>query len=320
MRIAYRGNWRVGWTTETFVARALENLGHTVVRCQEDKVDWPQVRAEALRSDVLLWQRTWDIDADEGHHTLAALSDAGVPSASLHWDLYFELDREAALVSDPFWRTDFVFTADGGHEARFAEQGINHRWLPPGVDRAFARPVRPDLRRHPHPVVFVGSHPYPHPQWEPHRTAMLAAVAARFGPRFRIWPDRGRPLRLDRLSVLYHSAKVIVGDSCLAGQVPCYWSDRLPETLARGGGALVHPEVPGMDDWYADGRDLLTFPAGDHDTLIALIERLLADDEERTMLAKQGQATVLGRDTYEHRMTQLLCEMGLACNDEEVAA
>lgn len=309
LTVAYRGNFQPGvshpWSTETHVASALEALGHRVVRLQENRVGWADCEAAGRAADMFLWQRTWDLDPEGGHRTLDALKAAGVPTVSFHLDLYIGLEREAQLATDPFWRTAVVVTADGGHADQFAAYGINHHWLPPAVAEEECALGRPDRRRFPHKVVFVGSHPYPHPGWRPYRNRLMYTLQRRYRSAFRVWPDRGRAIRGAELASLYASAAVVVGDSCLAGQVPRYWSDRIPETIGRGG-FLLHPEIEGLSDWYQSGQDLVTYPVGDFDALCHQIDHYLAHPDERARIAAQGRTTVLDRDTYRHRMITVL--------------
>lgn len=307
--VAYRGNFQPGvsnpWSTETHVAAALEALGHTVVRLQENTVTWPECIAAGRAAGMFLWQKTWAIDEEGGHRALATLAAAGVPTVSFHLDLYIGLEREAQLESDPFWRTAFVFTADGGHPDEFKAYGINHHWLPPAIAEEEICVGVPDRRRFPHPVVFVGSHPYPHPAWRPYRDRLIHTLQKRYRRNFAVWPQHRRPIRGADLASLYASAAVVVGDSCLAGQVQGYWSDRIPESLGRGA-LLIHPEVPGLEGWYRDGQDLATYPVGDFDQLCGTVDKYLADPAGATVVAQRGQATVAGRDTYRHRMQAVL--------------
>jgi glycosyl transferase family 1 len=304
--VAYRGNFRVPWTTETHVSASLEALGHRVVRLQEDRTNWMTCLKAGREADLFLWQKTWSIDPDGGHRTLKLLREAGTPSVSFHLDRYIGLARESQLVDDPFWRTDLVFTADGGHDAEFADYNVNHRWLPPAVHEAECAPVAPDRRRFPHPVIFVGSHPYPHPEWRPYRDQLIEACSRFYGSEFGVWPEqRGHPIRGRDLAVLYASAEIVVGDSCLNSGITRYWSDRIPETLGRGG-FLIHPEVDGLEDWYEDGRDLRTYPLGDFGALIRLVHWYRRHPGTRAVIAERGRATVLGRDTYRHRMLAVL--------------
>lgn len=314
LTVAYRGNFQPGvphpWSTETHVAQALEGLGHTVVRLQENTVTWDDCETAGQAADVFLWQRTWDIDPEGGHRCLKALEAAGVPTVSFHLDLYIGLSREATLPTDPFWRTAYVFTADGGHEAEFAAYGINHHWLPPAVDEAECQLGTAKPRQFPHPVVFVGSHPYPHRSWRPYRDELIRTLQRRYHTAFHVWPDRGHPIRGRDLANLYASAQVVVGDSCHAGRVVRYWSDRIPESLGRGA-LLIHPVVSGLEDWYRAGEDLVTYEPGDFRGLCHLIDRCLDDPTGSAAIASHGRATVLARDTYRHRMQAVLDTIGL---------
>lgn len=309
LTVAYRGNFQPGvpnpWSTETHVAAALETLGHRVVRLQENTISWGACEAAGREADVFLWQRTWAIDDEGGHRCLHTLEQAGVPTVSFHLDLYIGLEREAQLKTDPFWRTAYVFTADGGHPDQFAAYGINHHWLPPAIAAEEAGPGVPDRRRFPHPIIFVGSHPYPHPVWRPYRDRLIRTLERRYCRDFAVWPQHRRPIRGRDLASLYASAAVVVGDSCLAGQVPSYWSDRVPETLGRQA-LLIHPEVPGMDGWYRDGVELRTYPVGDFDRLCGLVDECLTDPAGCADIAARGAAVVAGRDTYRHRMESVL--------------
>lgn len=311
-RIAYRGSWRWPWTTETHIALSLESLGHEVVRLQEDRTSWAECERVALGCQVFLWQRTWQLDNPGGHKALANLRSAGIPSVSYHLDRYVGLDREAQLPDDPFWRTSLCVTADGGHEKEFVDLGVNHLWLPPAVYDGECRIGQPNPAKYPHKVVFVGSHPYPHTEWRPYRTELIERLEARYGDRFAVWPRKGQPIRGKDLSDLYRSATVVVGDSCLVPNPdgsPCthYTSDRIPETIGRGG-FLVHPWVEGVTDGtlYRDGEHLATWPLGDWDALTEVVDYYLAFPSRAQEIAKAGQEHVLAHHTYRHRMAEVL--------------
>lgn len=313
MNVAYVGNFKAPWCTEVHVAASLEALGHTVTRLQEQPMlDWPGVvtAARAADAQLLLWTRTWDQDGEACLKALAELRADGVPSAFYHLDRWWGLEREYQVHSEPFFRCDVVFSPDGGNDQRWLDAGVNHRWLPPGVFGPECTGGRADPRRYPYDVVFVGSSPYPHTEWAAYRAELLARLREAYGPRFGVLPGsnpggaRRRPIRGRDLTSLYATAKVVVGDSCLAGGATHYWSDRVPETLGRGG-FLIHPEVEGLRDWYSPA-DLPTYPVGDFDTLLHMVDHYLNTPDEREAVRAHGQATVLGRDTYLHRMATVL--------------
>lgn len=306
--IAYVGNFRHTWCTEVHVAASLRQLGHQVIEVQEDQLRWPDLPERVERAHLVLWTRTWPADMEVVLPVLDRLRDRRIPSVSYHLDRWWGLDREHQVADQPFFHTDLVVSPDGGSDERWAAAGVNHLFLPPGVYGAECGVVPAQPRQFPHQVVFVGSVPYPHPEWAPYRQELVDRMARRFGSRFGIYPrNRRQPVRGRALQSLYATAKVVVGDSCLSGGATYYWSDRVPETLGRGG-LLIHPEVEGLDEWYATAgdRDLLGYPIGEFDEAVALAEWALSNPVEAREVAEHGRATVLARDTYAHRMTAVL--------------
>lgn len=279
-------------------------LGHTVVALQENTTDLDTVArlCEAGGVELFLWTRTWEVDTPAALRMLSSLRRAGIPSVSFHLDRFHGLEREPLIAQEPFFKTDWLFSPDDGP---WAEYGVNHVWMPPGVYHAECGEVARQPKRWPWEVVFVGSHPYPHREWEPVRTRVLRAFGDHFGARFAILPRRGHPLRGLQLQSLYATVPVVLGDSCLVGDPYRYWSDRVPETLGRGG-CLIHPNVHGMEQWYEDGYDLATYDTPHPADALAQAIRLLRDRDLRDTIAAKGRATVLARDTYMHRMTTVL--------------
>lgn len=320
MKLAYVGNFEPAHSTETHVARAFEANGHEVIRLQEQAFGWDP-RAVPSDAAFVLWTHTHGLAPERTHKAqdrfLTALS---VPSVSFHLDRYWDLYRESQISGpgqEPFFRTTLMCSADGGNQERWAAAGVDHVWMPPGVSAPECEPgtYRPEMASD---VAFVGSHlPGYHPE-STHRRQLVDKLRERYGDRCRFWPAPGQPaVRNEALRDLYASAKVLVGDSCFSGDPRghFYCSDRIPETVGRGG-MLVHPHTPGVTDGtlYAAGEHLLCWDAGDWGALFDEIDAVLGDDEERQRIAKAGREHVLAHHTYERRMEQLvdlLVERGL---------
>jgi hypothetical protein len=306
--VAYVGNFTRSWCTEVHVAGSLEQLGHAVVRLQENEVDWVGLPAavEDADADLLLWTRTWGVDTPAALRALDELRARRVPTVSYHLDRWWGLDREHQIMSEPFFRTDLVVTPDDQAE-KWAAAGVNHLWMPPAVYAAECGPVVPNPRRWPHDVIFVGSYPYPHPGWAPYRHELVGRLRRRYGKRFMVWPRHGQAIRGRDLQELYATAKVVVGDSCLVGDSRRYTSDRIPETVGRGG-FLVHPHVAGVTDGsqYTDREHLVTYPLGDFDEMIRLVDHYLGEANEREVIRVAGRAHVAAHHTYTHRMAAVL--------------
>lgn len=316
MKIAYWGNFGPEHSTENDVRRSLEELGHEVVLIQEGEVRALDVPDHAAGVDLLIWTQTYALaeqggTREERARTLDDLRAAGVPTLAFHLDRWWGLAREAQVLEEPFFRCDLVATADGGHEAEFAAAGINHVWAPPGVLGAECVPGVP-MPSYRSDAAFVGSwRRYGHEEWWPARRAMLDALRHDLGARrFRTWPAARGAIRGLELNHLFASATVIVGDSCLVPSSdgsPCirYWSDRVSETVGRGG-FLVHPWVEGIDEHFEDGRHLRLYPLGDHRELVRLVRHYAAHPEEARAIAAEGQAHAREHHSYAARLGALV--------------
>lgn len=134
--ISYVGNHEPEYSTEQDVTKAFMQLGHQVVQLQENRTNWQHVRQAAFESDLLLITGTWD-DAQPLPQTLETLrlcSMRGIPTATLHLDIFFGSDRGSRKWwLHPMFFTRYVFTADGGHQDEWARLGVDHRWLRPAV-------------------------------------------------------------------------------------------------------------------------------------------------------------------------------------------
>jgi hypothetical protein len=228
-----------------------------------------------------------------------------VPTVGFHLDRWIGLNREGDISRSPFFKLDYLFTADGGHDLAWKEYGVNHYWSPPAILSDEAKRVGVYRKDFAADVGFVGNlRRYGHPEWGPYRLRLYKFLARTYGSRFRLWEGG---IRGQDLADLYASVKVLVGDSCLAGNAKFYWSDRVPETLGRGG-FLIHPEVEGLREQHPG---LATYALGDLDgsgwgSLKWKIDRALEEEQERRDNAIAQSQHVLANHLYEHRMERIL--------------
>lgn len=328
MRVAYLGNFEPPHSTENHLASAFEANGYPVLRIQEGDVAAVDVAALTRGADLFVWTQTKSLadrggTADDRRAMLDAIRHHGVPTVSYHLDLWWGLDREKQVREEAFFRTDLVITADGGHDELWEAEGIKHHWMPPGVSTYECRPgrFREELASD---VAFVGSWQGGYHAESKHRHELVDFLRARFADRCRFWPAKGQPaLRGEALRDLYASVKVVVGDSCMVPHIARYVSDRVPETVGRGG-FLLHPVVEGVTDGseYEPGRHLAAWFAGGWDMLGGLIEHYVAAGDERLAIAEAGRRHVIAKHTYEVRVRQLfdlLREHGMLIFDTAAA-
>lgn len=287
-----------------------------VDRIQEDSVPgWEFLRTAAIEFDAVLWTSTRDLArkiSDELQlEVLFRLRHRGIPTIGFHLDRWWGLERWRTVLTAPFFRCEYVFTADGAHQGEFEAAGVNHHWSPPAIALRNVQWLEPKSE-YASDIAFVGSYgPGYHAEW-PHRRKLARWLSDTYGSRVKFWPaPGGEAIRGDNLAHLYASTKVVVGDSCLAPTatgkpMSHYCSDRVFETIGRGG-LLVHPHVEGVTDGslLKHGRDLLTWEAGNWDELKRTIDEALDDRDSRRAIAEQGYERVAQHHTYANRLEDI---------------
>lgn len=324
--VAYRGNFQsdlptdvTPWSTEHHVAGSLEELGHRVVRIQEDRASWSDTLAMAHGADLFLWTQTYGFahlwDQQEARDTLGVLGGR-MPTVGLHLDLWWGLEREHQVLEEPFFQhTRWMFTADGDHDQEWADAGVHHHWSPPAVFGPECIPGTP-RQQYRSDVAFVGSwRGGYHDAWWPQRKAMLDELQAHYRGQVKLWP-RQHAIRGQALNDLYASTKVVVGDSCFADRSDRYFSDRPFEAVGRGA-FLVMPWIRGLADMLVDGEHCRYFPPGDHLEMRRLINHYVRHDTERERIRRTGQAHVRQNHTYARRLDALLTTV---LSERDVAA
>jgi hypothetical protein len=312
MKIVYvGGNLAEGsppFSTENAYIDALRGLGHEVLPIKQGMapgISWPD-------PDLVIYTRTHNDTAltPEFTATWRRLEDAGARTASVHLDVFRGIPEREGWVArgDPLFTTQHVFTADGGSDAFWVQHGVNHHWLPPAADLRHVGPFpTPELDLD-GKIVFVGSEGY-HACY-PFRPKLIQHLRDRYGEEFVLFgpaAQRGT-VRMEALASVYAADAIFVGDHCFADELrPNYWSDRLPETLGRGG-FLIYPRTPGLEEQgYRSGEHLLTYEPGDLQDLDDWIDFARScSPDERQGIADAGRELVRARHTYEIRAAQLL--------------
>lgn len=307
MKIIYVGNFKQQHCTEVHIAKTLENMGHTVTRVQEDPSEALALLTKAQGHDLFLFTRTWNNLVTLDH--LKQLKEMGIPTASYHLDLYVGLQRQAGLDNDPFWRTEYVFSPDGdpASQAVFESKGINHYYIKPAVFKDecvmlgenLTSPLQGD-------VIFVGSgSAYMHKEW-PYRQQLVNWLQRTYGNRYKKYGHPERTVRDMELNQLYANAKVVVGDSlCLNFNHPYYWSDRVYETIGRGG-FIIHPYIKGMEEEFTDGENIVFYDFNNWNELGSKIDFYLSHPLERQAIREAGFDFVKENATYNNRLQQML--------------
>lgn len=304
MIIAYIGDFTLHYSTERYVAYALEQLGHTVHKIEEFSIGRKD-REEIIRQlkemhpDFVLFCKVRSM-----HDPTGFIERLKQDFLTVTWifDLYFDLPVDRAYQlrarSAPF-NAHIVFTTDGGHDKEFEELGINHKLLRQGIHAPDAY-LGDVSKSYPHPVVFVGTNTYRT------RHAMLYELDKHFKADFFWYGNTPRTIvRGGALNALFASVKIVVGDSQPS---PHYWSNRMYETLGRGG-FLIHPRVKGLEKEFEYFKHFVPYDYGHYDQLVEIIKFYLTHDKEREAIRRAGHEYCKNNYTYTHRCAELITEV-----------
>jgi len=254
-KIVFLGNFRVDYTSESHHAATLESLGHKVTRLQETEAKSEQILKAAVDCDLFIWIHThgWKTPGkyDMGQ-VLRTLADYKIPTMTYHLDLWFGLQRQKDLGTQPVYKhIGHFFTVDRKMADWFNQKTkVKGHYLPAGV---FDKECIYKTVDKTHDIVFVGSKIY-HSEWK-YRPKLIDWLGTTYAGKFEQYGSGGKPgVRGLKLNKLYWSTKIVVGDTlCIDFKYPDYWSDRVYETLGRGG-FLIHPYVSGMEREFEDKK------------------------------------------------------------------
>ncbi len=299
LRISFLGNFDQDWSTEGYAADALEHLGHTVSRIHEYGVQSESdviARIRDFQADCLVFfkgrigvdpRNSSAVLCPDPSRLIQLIRRSPVPAYLWYYDRVHDYDAEPARLEwmrqvAPLCRIAFVTDA-GLTSANWA----NWRVLRQGISRPTVTGIQvPENERH--DLAFVGQiYGERHQELAPLQRAYKVKVISQVFGR--------------DLSALIRRQRIIIGPRYPSA--PGYWSDRIYVVLGHGGFFLA-PEVEGMrDEGFVPGVHY----ASVGDDAVCDVRYWLSQPEQRERIAREGQALVLSRFTYEDRV-RILCD------------
>ena len=297
MKIGFIGNFEAPYSTENDRKWSLMMLGHDVLKFQENKTSFGDLKKHAKNIDMLVYSHThgWNI---QGLPTaFSNFKKMGVPTVSIHLDRWAWLKREKDVGKEATWFTEYYFMADCSPEAieLYKKNGLDLKkvfYLPPGATDRFCYQSAPDPIKFPHEIIFTGSKGY-HKEY-PFRPKLVEWLHKTYGDRFGHYGDDLPVVRGHDLNVLYATAKIVVGDSCFGGR-PYYVSDRYYEVRGRNG-FLLHPHVRGVDT-----VGVVHYKPENLDSLKSKIDYYLENEMPRERLRNAGFIHVKNNEAHVNR-------------------
>ena len=307
MKITFVGNFDVDYSSESHHAKTLESLGHEVVRLREGKTTGEVIVDAALDSELLIFVHThgWETPGLSMNMVFKTLKKVNIPSITYHLDLWLGIERQKDLEQDPFYKTiEHFFTVDKLMADWFNNNTeVKGHYIHAGVyDGECVPDVTAGLLNE---VIFVGSKGY-HPEWA-YRPHLINQLTEHYGNKFKHFGGDGLGVvRGQALNQLYGSTKIAIGDSlCINFDYPHYWSDRVYETMGRGG-FIIHPYIKGMEDDFIDGKHLVFYEFGNFEDLYSKIDYYLEHDDKREAIRKAGHEHVKANHTYKNRWQSII--------------
>lgn len=275
---------------EEYIARALESLGHDLIRVEQSIGNALIHRKLVLSKPDLLLFSKWDFNQSV-LDAIKKLELEGMKSVCWLFDLFIGYERESRIKTSPYFKAQYVFSTDGGHDKEWKAYGINHTCVRQGIadDECVLLPLN-----NPDRIVFVGSD---NPFYQ-ERTKMMEKLQKDYFQFKWLGKSNTDSIRGMRLNELYASTRVVVGDSVYS---PHYWSNRVVETLGRGG-FLIHREVEGIKEAYPD---LVTYD-GTYENLKRKINYYLEHEDERLEIVKKNFEHVKNNYTIIKQCNKLL--------------
>lgn len=292
MKIAFIGKFE-NMHDEEYIARSFEMNGVEVIRFGPN-VQGMQLHEKIIstKPDILLFTKI--IFSPYLKATIKEGKKWGMKTVSWTFDLYWGYDREVLIKSSDFFKADYVFTTDGGHENEWKKAVINHLCIRQGIysKECFMLPPR-----EPQGIVFVGSN---NPLFL-ERKEIMKKLRSDYEDFVWVGIHSGNQIRGSKLNELYAKKKIVVGDSVFS---PNYWSNRVVETLGRGG-FLIHRDVPGLKEEYPY---LVTYD-GTYDDLKKKIDYYMTHEEERLDIVTKNFNWVKEHYTMDKKCAELLSKL-----------
>tara|TARA_R110000782_G_scaffold184388_2_gene274728 strand:+ start:94703 stop:95680 length:978 start_codon:yes stop_codon:yes gene_type:complete len=296
-------------------AKSFEALGYEVGRFKEVGFNEQSFKdLIAFKPDMVMSPK-YGINPEILVQLFQYCKEEGVITTAWHPDLYhygpnIAGENRMRMVANRIglWGCDFVFSPDGGLDSkRFYDScNVNHHLIRQApyhetVGHNTSADISHITTKEVVPILFVGSS-YQIP--DEFRAYMITSLRNRYGNDF-LWLGKGEhDVREEELSTLIARTKVVIGDSFY---FPGYWSNRIYETIGRGG-LCVHPYVPGIEDEFTPRKHCEFFPRWNFNELFRTIDYYLKpeNEEERQSIISLGMDHIRENHTLLNRCRDLM--------------
>lgn len=261
------------------IAEAAEALGWMCEHVEATGIPTGDVVDMCRGADLFIWAREHNRDPlGDAHAMLREIENDGVPTVGIHMDLYWGIslrEPRVGALDQPWWSCQYVFTADGGNQERFAERGVNHHWMAPAMGPRFLGRHQLSSGTRLLSASFLGSNV--RQIHGAHRSELIAWAKSKYGNGFRHF-GLAKKLYGSAINQMCSSTRFVLGDSV---EAPFYWSDRVPNIMGRGG-VLAYPRTPGIESLGFSDENILMYDRFGFDILGERLDSM-SDREHKDM-------------------------------------
>ena len=177
--------------------------------------------------------------------------------------------------------------------------GVNHFTLRQGIYNGCCYKGVPIYK--PYDILFVGNDQGPH---HGYRAQLVSYLKDTYQDKFlHIGRNSEHEVRMDNLNDLIASCKVVIGESIIH---PYYWSNRIYETIGRGGFCL-HAYHEGIEKEYTIGEHFDVFYREQgFDKIKEKIDYWVENDALREKISNAGMIHTQKYHTLANRALQLI--------------
>jgi len=298
-KILYVGNFNPNSVGEPEIAWALEQIGHEVDKLEESRTNLNTIRTSLSRKDYdFLFFAKFRV----GHNQEVIdflRKELKIPSVCWLFDLYWGYRREKEIKVNmlPAFYADISFTTDGGHEEMWKKYNINHFLLRQGTDDRIkmGKPIYETEAE----LGFIGSR-HTWAGWD-YRGRLIDTLSRIYGNKFGHFGENGK-VRHENLNNLLRTLKITICDTV---ESPYYWSNRIYETIGRGGFA-IHPRIKGLNKEFEEFKHFIPYDYGNFRDLKNKIDFYLENDEARERIRNEGFKYCHKKHSYTNRARDLI--------------
>lgn len=285
MKITYLGNFENPFSdsTEKHIASALEQMGHEVVRINENGFSVSDVVAK--QGDLFLFHKGGTSTGSDLPKLIELLNKITCKKVCWYFDKVYQ-DRILWMETViPF--CDHVFLTDETYIRRNKYRNVSV--LRQGVGDIHAH-LGTFKERYQNDIVFLGS-------VYGERDKFTSGLEKVYGKRFKIING----IFGEKLNDLCASTKIFVAPHY--PQDNFYWSSRVYQILGAGG-FLIHPRFEGLKEEYVMGKELVMYMDGLD--LREKIDYFLEHEWERKDIQLAGHSKTVEKYKYSDRVKTMM--------------